>query len=109
MITPPLNTCNILHPSCLQSYVTTLTYFQSVSSSLVFRPAPLTISGYKALLPQHIPTPTSPFDIVPNWKAFWSLQITHRSRNIWFRFLHKNINTRFYLHQKLPKLITSPQ
>ncbi|KAI8062807.1 uncharacterized protein B0P05DRAFT_447251, partial [Gilbertella persicaria] len=60
-------------------------------------------------LPQHIPTPTSPFDTAPNWKAFWSLQITHRSRNIWFRFLHKNINTRFYLHQKLPKLITSPQ
>ncbi|KAI8051423.1 uncharacterized protein B0P05DRAFT_456682, partial [Gilbertella persicaria] len=26
-----------------------------------------------------------------------------------FHFLHKNINTRFYLHQKLPKLITSPQ
>ncbi|KAI8076397.1 uncharacterized protein B0P05DRAFT_472249, partial [Gilbertella persicaria] len=44
-----------------------------------------------------------------NWKAFWSLQITHRSHNIWFRFLHKAINTRFYLHQKLPKLITSPQ
>ncbi|KAI8083300.1 uncharacterized protein B0P05DRAFT_467843, partial [Gilbertella persicaria] len=58
-------------------------------------------------LPQHIPTSTSPFDTVPNWKAFWSLQITRRSRNIWFRFLHKTINTRFYLHQKLPKLITS--
>ncbi|RCH91677.1 hypothetical protein CU098_010034 [Rhizopus stolonifer] len=73
MITPPLNTCNILHPSCLQSFVTTLAYFQSVSSPLVFKPAPPAVSGYKALLPQHIPTPTSPFDIVPNWKAFWSL------------------------------------
>ncbi|KAI8047249.1 uncharacterized protein B0P05DRAFT_481851, partial [Gilbertella persicaria] len=44
-----------------------------------------------------------------NWKAFCSLQVTHHSRNIWFRFLHKTINTRFYIHQKWPQLITHPQ
>ncbi|KAI8048922.1 uncharacterized protein B0P05DRAFT_480802, partial [Gilbertella persicaria] len=56
-----------------------------------------------------IPTPVSPFGIVPNQKTFWLLHITHRSRNIWFRFLHKTINTRFYLQQKLSQLITHPQ
>lgn len=53
-------------------------------------------------------TTTHPSLPVKSWKQFWSFEISHKSRNVWFRLLHKKLPCLSILHSFIPiKFVTS--
>ncbi|KAI9313446.1 hypothetical protein BX666DRAFT_1864536, partial [Dichotomocladium elegans] len=42
------------------------------------------------------------------WRLFWSLPLSHGTRNIWFRTLHDTLPTSQRLHRISPSFMPSP-